>query len=93
MNDEIRTAVDARLKQKGMSRADLARAVEAHPNAITRALNDTGGKGGTIPPLWASILEALDLHLTVALGKAAPAAAPAKAKPGRKPGNVAKGDM
>ena len=64
MNDDIRAEVDARLKVKGMSRADLARATGAHPNAITRALNDTGGRGGSIPPLWAAILEALDLELT-----------------------------
>lgn len=69
MNEEIRAKVDARLKEKGMSRADLARAVEAHPNAITRALNNTGGKGGSVPPLWAAILEALDLRLTVEPGQ------------------------
>ena len=64
MNPDIRAEIDARLKVKGMSRADLARATGAHPNAITRALNDTGGRGGSIPPLWAAILEALDLELT-----------------------------
>lgn len=65
MNDDIRVKVDARLREKGMSRADLARTVGANQNAITRALNDTGGRGGKIPDLWAAILEALDLHLTV----------------------------
>lgn len=64
MNDEIRAAVDARLRQKGMSRADLARATEMHPNAITRALNNTGGRGGNLPPVWVAILSALDLELT-----------------------------
>jgi len=54
----------ARLEEKHMSRADLARATGATPQAITRALNDTGGRGGTIPPLWAAILEALGLELT-----------------------------
>lgn len=68
MNPEIRAAVDAHLKKKGMSRADLARATGATPQAITRALNDNGGRGGTIPPLWAAILEALDLRLTVEAG-------------------------
>lgn len=48
-----------------MSRADLARAVGANPNAISRALNDTGGRGGKVPELWASIFEALDIRLTV----------------------------
>ena len=64
MNPDIRAAVDARLKEKGMSRADLARAVGAQPNNVTRALNDTGGRGGSIPKLWADILTALDLELT-----------------------------
>ncbi len=63
MNPDIRAEVDARLKAKGMSRADLARATGTHPNAITRALNDTGGRGGSIPPIWAAILEALGLEL------------------------------
>ena len=65
MNPDIRAAVDARLKEKGMSRADLARAVTAQPNHITRALNDTGGRGGSVPKLWADMLQALDLELTV----------------------------
>ena len=64
MNPEIRAAVDARLKDKGMSRADLARAIGSHPNTITRTLNDTGGRGGSVPPVWAAILAALDLELT-----------------------------
>ncbi|MDO4244684.1 MAG: hypothetical protein Q4C89_01500 [Deinococcus sp.] len=48
-----------------MTRADLARAVDTRPTHITRALNDTGGRGGKVPDLWASIFEALDLRLTV----------------------------
>ncbi|WP_293909059.1 helix-turn-helix transcriptional regulator [Deinococcus sp.] len=63
MNDELRAVVNARLKTKGMSRADLARATGKHPNAISRALN--GGKdSGSPPPVWAAMLEALDLRLT-----------------------------
>ncbi|UQN07400.1 hypothetical protein [Deinococcus sp. QL22] len=46
-----------------MSRADLARAIGKHPNAVTRALNGLKD-GGSVPPMWASILEALDLELT-----------------------------
>lgn len=69
MNEEIRAKVDARLKEKGLSRADLARVTGATPQAVTRALNDTGGRGGSIPPLWAAILEALDLRLTVEPGQ------------------------
>lgn len=46
-----------------MSRADLARATGKTPQAITRALN--GGKdSGSPPPVWAAILDALDLQLT-----------------------------
>jgi transcriptional regulator with XRE-family HTH domain len=68
MNDEIRAAVDARLQQKGMSRADLARATGKTPQAISRALG--GGKDSGSPPLiWAAILEALDLRLTVEAGQ------------------------
>ncbi|GHF32374.1 transcriptional regulator with XRE-family HTH domain [Deinococcus metalli] len=68
MTDEIRAAVDTRLKAKGLSRADLARATGIHPNHITRALNNTGGRGGNVPPVWQAILEALNLRLTVQEG-------------------------
>ena len=70
MNEEIRAAVDARLREKGLSRADLARATGIHPNHITRALNTPGGRGGNVPPVWQAILDALDLRLTVAPGAA-----------------------
>jgi len=46
-----------------MSRADLARTLSKTPQEISRALNG-GARGGSIPPLWAAILEALDLELT-----------------------------
>ena len=63
MNDDVRAEVNARLKAKGMSRADLARTLSKTPQEISRALNG-GARGGSIPPLWAAILEALDLELT-----------------------------
>ena len=63
MNDEVRATVDARLKERHMSRADLARAIGKTPQTVTRALNGTEG-GGTVPPLWQAILAALDLELT-----------------------------
>lgn len=69
MNDEIRAAVQARLDQKHMTRADLARATNRSPQTISRALNNTGEGAGTIPALWADILEALDLRLTVEAGQ------------------------
>ncbi|MVN85160.1 hypothetical protein GO986_00035 [Deinococcus sp. HMF7620] len=65
MNDEIRAKVDARLREKGLSRADLARATGKTPQAITRALNTGKDGGGQVPGIWAAILEALDLRLTV----------------------------
>ncbi|WP_199776938.1 hypothetical protein [Deinococcus sp. NW-56] len=46
-----------------MSRSDLARAVGRVPQEVTRALNGTKG-GGTVPPLWAAMLDALGLTLT-----------------------------
>ncbi|WP_146160576.1 hypothetical protein [Deinococcus arcticus] len=69
MNEDIRAAVSARLEEKGMTRADLARAVSRTPEEISRAINNTGGRGGKIPDLWAAILEALDLRLTVEPGQ------------------------
>lgn len=78
MNEEIRAAVDARLKEKGLSRADLARAMGKTPQEVTRALNGGKGGGGKVPGIWQAILEALDLRLTVA-----PGAAP---KPGEEEG-------
>ena len=70
MNDEIRAQVQARLEQKHMTRADLARATGRSPQTISRALNGTGEGAGTVPALWASILEALDLRLVVEAGAA-----------------------
>lgn len=72
MNDEIRAAVQARLDQKHLTRSDLARMVGSHPNTISRALNGGKDGGGKIPDLWQSILEALDLRLTVEAGAAPP---------------------
>lgn len=63
MNEEVRAAVDARLKERHMSRADLARALSKTPQEISRALNG-GPRGGSVPPIWAAILEALDMELT-----------------------------
>ena len=62
MNDDVRAAVKARLEEKHMSRADLARALSRTPQEISRALNG-GARGGSVPPIWAAILEALDLRL------------------------------
>lgn len=64
MNDEVRAAVNAYLREHSMSRADLARAVGKTPQEITRALNGSKN-GGSVPPLWIGILKALNLELTV----------------------------
>jgi transcriptional regulator with XRE-family HTH domain len=63
MNDAVRAAVNARLHEKHMTRADLARATGLKPSAVTRALNGLEG-GGSLPPSWAAILDALGLTLT-----------------------------
>ncbi|WP_414657292.1 helix-turn-helix domain-containing protein [Deinococcus sp. VB343] len=63
MNDAVRAAINARLHEKKMSRADLARATGLRPQAVTRALNGAEG-GGTVPPAWAAILDALGMTLT-----------------------------
>lgn len=60
--------MDTRLHEKHMTRADLARALGKTPQEISRALNG-GPRGGSVPPLWAAILEALDLRLTVETGR------------------------
>jgi predicted transcriptional regulator len=67
MNDGIRAAVVARLDDKHMSRADLARAVGKTPQEITRALNGGKDGGGKVPGIWVAIFEALDLELTAQL--------------------------
>ena len=64
MNDEVRAAVAARLSEKHISRADLARAISKTPQAITRALNGGKDGGGQVPGIWQDILNALDLELT-----------------------------
>ena len=64
MNDSIRAVVEARLREKGMTRADVARALERTPQEITRALNGTQGGAGKVPVLWADLLALLDLELT-----------------------------
>jgi len=51
-----------------MSRADLARTLLKTPQEVSRALNG-GARGGKVPPIWAAILEALDLRLTVEAGQ------------------------
>lgn len=85
MNDDIRAAVAARLEEKGMSRADLARAVGKAPQEISRALNGRKS-GGHVPDLWASIFDALDVRLTLTPGTASGQRVEVpKGKPGRKP--------
>lgn len=66
MNAEVRKRIDARLQEKGMTRADLARSIGKTPQTVTRALNGNEG-GGSVPPLWAAMFAALDLKLTAEL--------------------------
>ncbi|PYE48379.1 helix-turn-helix domain-containing protein [Deinococcus yavapaiensis] len=65
MNDEIRGKVDELLKEKGLTRSDLARAAGKTPQAITRALNGGKDGGGQLPGIWAAIFDALDVKLTI----------------------------
>lgn len=55
--------MDKRLEEREMTRADLARALNKTPQAITRALNGNKGGGGQIPGIWLAILEALEMQL------------------------------
>ena len=64
MNPKIRAAVSARLQDKALSRADLARLIDRTPQEVTRALNG-GPRGGSVPPIWQAMLDALGLELTV----------------------------
>lgn len=64
MTDEIRQAVNERLAQQGMSRADLARAMNRTPQEITRALNG-GKRGGEVPKLWQDLLDVLGFEIVV----------------------------
>ena len=64
MNDRIRAVASARLKEKGISHADLARITGTTPQAIVRIFEETSSKGGPVSQLWSDILEALDLELT-----------------------------
>jgi transcriptional regulator with XRE-family HTH domain len=64
MTDNLRRQLQEALKAKNMTQADLARALHKEPQAISRALNGHA-KGGSVPPLWQAMLEALSLELTV----------------------------
>lgn len=65
MDAHVRALINAHLEEKRMTRADLARATGKTSQAITRALNGGKDGGGQLPGIWVSILEALDLRLTV----------------------------
>jgi len=64
VNDRIRAVALARLEEKGLTYVDLARVTGTTSQAITRAFEETGSRGGLMSQLWADILEALSLELT-----------------------------
>jgi transcriptional regulator with XRE-family HTH domain len=64
MTDNLRRQLQETLKAKNMTQADLARAIHKEPQAISRALNGHTS-GGSVPPIWRAMLEALQLELTV----------------------------
>jgi alpha-ketoglutarate-dependent taurine dioxygenase len=65
MNDRIRAVVTAQLEEKQLTHTDLARMTGTTSPAITRALEATGKRGGTLTQLWSDIIDALDLELMV----------------------------
>lgn len=65
MDAHVRALINAHMEEKRISRADLARATGKTSQAISRALNSGKDGGGQLPGIWVSILEALDLRLTV----------------------------
>lgn len=62
MNEDVRLAVKERLGKRGLSQADLAKAVGMERPNITRML---AGRSGQIPENWQKILDYLDLELVV----------------------------
>lgn len=60
MNETVRQAVKNKLESRGLSQADLAKAVGMERPNVTRML---AGRSGQIPDNWQKILDFLDLEL------------------------------
>ncbi|WP_291431839.1 helix-turn-helix transcriptional regulator [Deinococcus sp.] len=61
MTDEIRHLIRERIRQTGLSQADIARQMGLAPQELSRALRERG----KIPPIWETILNHFHLQLTV----------------------------
>lgn len=60
MNEQVRQAVKAALKEKGVTQAHLAEMTGIERPNITRLLSGSVGK---VPDNWQKVLNALDLEL------------------------------
>lgn len=62
MNSEIREAVTQRMKERGITRYQMAQDLGMEPPNVSRLLN---GRSGKVPESWQAILDYLGLELCV----------------------------
>ncbi|MFB9991199.1 helix-turn-helix domain-containing protein [Deinococcus oregonensis] len=62
VNEDVRAALLAALKEKGISQAELARRIGVPRQNINRAITGNDPQGKT-PPLWERMLEEAGLKL------------------------------
>lgn len=62
MNVDIRKAIRAELRERGLTHAQIAEQLGMPRPQITRMLT---GQSGSVPEGWQKLLAALDLQLTV----------------------------
>lgn len=60
MNEQIKRAVRAELARRGMTQKQLAEQVGVDPRQLSSSMT---GRTNRVPPLWAAVLEGLDLEL------------------------------
>lgn len=65
MNEQVRQAVKARMKERGITQVKLAQEVGMEQPNVQRLL---AGRVGAVPDSWQKVLDALGLEL-VAQGK------------------------
>ena len=64
VNEQLRNALLAVLKERDISQAELARRAGVPRQNISRALTSESPQG-KVPPIWEKMLDALGLELTV----------------------------
>ena len=64
VNEQLRNALLAVLKERNISQAELARRAGVPRQNISRALTSSDPQG-KVPPIWEKMLDALGLELTV----------------------------